>query len=354
MYWFHYIIIFILNGLILIFNHLLIKQNNINISGMRYRAMNKDIIRGNSFILSSNRGNNIINYFNNSNNLLIARNISTKNKGGGGYLSYYKQYVMLGNIIEILDDNNNNYFEDRFKEMVLDKLEEGKIYRMLITVKYEEEGVIKGSTPMRSVMITKTISGYLILDRIQRELRKFEYEYNLEDYTGECYVGWKEWLSKEDFVEGVSNRKVDEIVSELLQYELKNKNKKINEKMIDGHEFDNINIMFPKFNSVDIYPTLFQKDHMNSDNDQLNLIRKEIERYLNEFNNDNVDDVIIDIYNLNNNVNNIKYKINNVYLVKYKDKDTLLFVYECVNNKGQILRYNCLCDYNSWNIVKMT
>ena len=273
------------------------------------KIIDKDRKRGNSFILSSNRGNNIINYFNNSNKLLISRNISLK-KNKGGYLSYYKQYVMYGNIIDILDDNNNKYFEDRFKEMVLDKLELGKIYRMLITVKYEEDGEVKGSTPMRSVMITKTISGYLILDRIQKELRKFEYEYNLENYTGECYVGWKEWLSKEDFVEGVTNRKVDDIVSELLQYEIKYKNKKINEKMIDGNEFNYINKMFPKFNSVDMYPTLFQDNYMNSDNNQLKLIRKDIERYLNEFNNDNVDNVIIDINNLNNNVNNIKYKIN--------------------------------------------
>ena len=371
LYWFHYIMIFILNGLNLIYSELLINDTNINIqihketeNGNMNRGMDKKIRMDNSFILSSNRCNNNINYFNNSNKLLISRKFSL-NKNKGGYLSYYKQYVMLGSIINILDDNKAKYFEERFTEMILEKLEEGKIYRMLITVKYEEDGEIKGSTPMRSVMITKSISVYLILDRIQRELRKFEYEYNLEDYTGECYVGWKEWLSNEEFVEGVTSRKVDEVVSEILQDELKNKHKQIKDKMIDGDVFNYINKMFPKFNSVDIYPRLFKKTHMSSDNDQLirklfkkyhmtsdndQLIRKDIEKYLNDFNNDT--NILID--NINNTVNNIKYKINNVYLVKYKDKETLLFVYECIKNNGHIVRYNCLCDYNSWNIVKMT
>jgi hypothetical protein len=65
----------------------------------------------------------------------------------------------------------------------------GNIYRMLVSVKYEKDGIVKVSSPMKSIMITSSISSKLILKRIQRELRRFEYEYELEDYSGECFVG---------------------------------------------------------------------------------------------------------------------------------------------------------------------
>ena len=76
MYCFHYIIIFILKGIILIYSELLIKDNNIKINGKMNRVMDKKRRMVNSFILSRNRSNNNINYFNNSNNLLISRKIS--------------------------------------------------------------------------------------------------------------------------------------------------------------------------------------------------------------------------------------------------------------------------------------
>jgi hypothetical protein len=67
-----------------------------------------------------------------------------------------------------------------------------------------------------------------------------------------------------------------------------------------------------------------------------------IERYISEFNNEN---------KYNSMYKNMKFKIKNVYLVKYKDMDTLLFVYEFKDSKKTV-RYNCLTDYNSWSVVK--
>ena len=92
---------------------------------------------------------------------------------------------------------------------------------MLVSVKYEKDGIVKGSSPMKSIMITSRISYKLILERIQIELIKFENEYELEDYSGDCFVGWKEWISNEDYAKGLTNKKVDEKLSEVLQEEIK-------------------------------------------------------------------------------------------------------------------------------------
>ncbi len=69
---------------------------------------------------------------------------------------------------------------------------------------------------------------------------------------------------------------------------------------------------------------------------------KELKKYVREFNKENK-------YNCM--YQNMKFKIKNVYLVNYKDMDTLLFVYEFMDSKKTV-RYNCLTDYNSWSVVK--
>lgn len=67
-----------------------------------------------------------------------------------------------------------------------------------------------------------------------------------------------------------------------------------------------------------------------------------IERYISEFNKEN---------KYNSMYKNMKFKIQNVYLVKYQNMDTLLFVYEFQDSE-RIVRYNCLTDYKSWFVVK--
>jgi hypothetical protein len=93
-------------------------------------------------------------------------------------------------------DNEKEFgvFGNVFSYNVLDKLMSGKVYRMLVSVKYEADGIVKGSSPMKSIMITNSISCKLILERIQRELRRFENEYELEDYSDDCFVRWKELI----------------------------------------------------------------------------------------------------------------------------------------------------------------
>jgi hypothetical protein len=73
----------------------------------------------------------------------------------------------------------------KIKILDKDKLEVGKIYIMLLLEKYISEGEMKRSTPTVFNQINKkNISLLLLMARIQTELRRFEYEYGLDDYYG--------------------------------------------------------------------------------------------------------------------------------------------------------------------------
>lgn len=141
-------------------------------------------------------------------------------KKGGGYKSYYKNFVRLGNIIDIIDDNYSVNFNDIITNNIFTRLEGEKVYRLLLTVKYESDGFVRGSSPMVAIMITKNIESFLVLDRIKRELLRFKYEYNLENFSGECYLGWQKWLSEEEY----KKENVDKVISEVLCEDKKLKN----------------------------------------------------------------------------------------------------------------------------------
>lgn len=160
----------------------------------------------------------------------------------------------MGSKNENLESTDFRILEERFKDNVLNKLEENKIYRMLISVKYEENGNINGSglhQPMKSIMINHRMNSLLILERIQRDLRKFEYEYNIMDYSGLCYIGWKEWLSVDDY--NNKNKKIDRILSEVIDEDKNSriKFKNVNKNVVDGSLFKDINNLLPRYNSID-------------------------------------------------------------------------------------------------------
>lgn len=73
---------------------------------------------------------------------------------------------------------------------------------MLVSEKYEQDGIVKGSSPMNSIMITSRISCKLILERIQRELIRFEVEYDLEDYIGDCLLDKKSGFKRRNILKG--------------------------------------------------------------------------------------------------------------------------------------------------------
>jgi len=238
-----------------------------------------------------------------------------------------------------------------FSSKIINKLEKGKIYRMLVSVKYEMDGIIKGGSPMNSTMIGSNINCLHILRKIQRELQRFESEYELENYSGDCFVGWKEWLSNEDFCKGVTRKKVNETLNEVIEEEVKSKNKytKISQNMIEGKAYESINKFIPLFNSVvsgKEYKKIseisdkgkWKRKGMISEILNFELDWKGLKKYVQEFNKEK--------YNCM--YQNMKFKIKNIYLVK---DDSLLFVYEYKDSK-KIVRYNCISDYNSWFEVK--
>ena len=106
---------------------------------------------------------------------------------------------------------------------------------------------------MNSTMIVSNINCLHILRKIQRELQRelqrLESEYELENYSSDCFVGWKQWLSNEDFCKGITTKKVNETLNEVIEEEVKSKNKytKISQNMIEGKAFESINNFIPLF-----------------------------------------------------------------------------------------------------------
>lgn len=182
------------------------------------------------------------------------KEIVSKNKGG--YNSYLQNKALLGSIADILNEEQRKDFEDLFNKNVLALLEKGKIYSILLQVVYVTEGEVKGSSPMKSIIITKNINTYFVIQRIKMALNNFESEYQLSDYFGKCYVCWREWLSKEDYLKGISEEEVDNIVNEVLiedmpeLYRDKIKNKGLS-KIIDVSNFENIISVLPNYYSID-------------------------------------------------------------------------------------------------------
>jgi hypothetical protein len=131
---------------------------------------------------------------------VVKNNIDTKIKSNplklivdmnkGGYNSYLKNKAFLGEIFEFLNDNLSEEIEVIFKKNVLDLLEDGKIYSVLLQVSYVSEGQVKGSSAMKSIIITKNINIYNVIHRfkITITINKFIAEYELSNYSGKCFV----------------------------------------------------------------------------------------------------------------------------------------------------------------------
>ena len=129
---------------------------------------------------------------------VVKNNIDTKIKSNplklivdmnkGGYNSYFKNKAFLGEIFEFLNDNLSEEIDVRFKKNVLNLLEDGKIYSVLLQVSYISEGQVKRSSPMKSIIITKNINIYNVIHRFKIAINKFIDESELSNYSGKCFV----------------------------------------------------------------------------------------------------------------------------------------------------------------------
>jgi hypothetical protein len=188
----------------------------------------------------------------------------------GGYNSYLKNKALLGNISEFLNDDLTKDIEARFNKNVLDLLEDGKTYSILLQVSYISDGAIKGSSPIKSIIITKKINSKFVLQRFKIAINKFVNEYQVQDLDGKCFVccryWWvayatkpsREWLSKEDYLKGITNEEVDKIVNEVLLDEMPlpysdyiKKQGAGAGKLIDVSNFENVINILPNFDSID-------------------------------------------------------------------------------------------------------
>jgi hypothetical protein len=286
-------------------------------------------------------------------------------------LSYFKNYESLGNIVDVIN-KDTIITQELFKNKVLAKLAPDKIYRILITVKYIEDGIMKGSTPMTSMQINRNISGFLLIERIKNELRRFEMEYNLDDYYGEVFVGWKEWLNEKDFNKDLSSKEVDKILNDVLLEDKKDGYfRKIKEEIIDESVFDYINKSIPTINSIKELSTIDQLEIKINGLDGIedpksNELKKEVIEYIKYFNNkmvlvddNHIPNIAFDTEINKENVDRKSidedpklYEIKDVYLLNYKGKDTLLFVYNKIDVKnGGKEHVYCIVEYESWKDV---
>jgi hypothetical protein len=223
-----------------------------------------------------------------------------------------------------------------------------------------DEGVMKGSSPTVALHINKNINVFLLMERIKTELRHFEYEYSLNDYFGEVYIGWKEWINDNEYNKSLSQEKVDKILNDVLIDDNKNKIRKIQDEVIDGKVFEYINSKFPTMKTIEELSTIDQlginiQGGVGIDSieklGKLNDLKNEVIGYIKYFNNK---DRLVEEYNIpriafNNSIENIDklrdvdkknidvdprlYDIKNVYLSNYKGIDVFLFVYEKIKNK---------------------
>jgi hypothetical protein len=263
------------------------------------------------------------------------KDIVKKNKGG--YNAYTQNKYMLGNISDILDDCKTEAFERLFEQNVIDVLAPSKCYSILLIVKYLSDGQSKASTPMKSIIITKSIQIGLLFERFKMALNQFEREYQLDNYMGNCFICWREWLSNEDYLKGISNENVDEIVNEVLLDEFPdsgNIRHRGLERFININKFNDIVSYFPNFNSVELLPSF--------ENFKLDPLHKSLYEDLNNY---------INIFNSSNS----KFNIKNIYLFDKDNKNYLLFVITPTVKSGEFVNTRIIlkCGYQFWESALM-
>lgn len=126
-------------------------------------------------------------------------------RGGGVkgvFLSYLEHKAMLGSFEELLD---LDVLKSAINSCLLSQFESGKLYTILINIIYVENGVIRGSTPMKSIIITaeSNVSFHRLPKAagkiIQNKIIRASNEYNFIDQSCQVQVIWRQWLRDEEY-----------------------------------------------------------------------------------------------------------------------------------------------------------
>ena|ERR1700678_1284882 len=106
----------------------------------------------------------------------------------GGYKSYKNNCCLLGNLYELLD---KKILMSRIKDRFMNQLDSLKLYALLINLQYITDGRVKGSSPMKSIIITGRSNISLIAANIHSALNKSYNEYGMDKEDTIVRVFWK-------------------------------------------------------------------------------------------------------------------------------------------------------------------
>ena len=106
-----------------------------------------------------------------------------------GYLNYNKFSCDLGFILDII---KVDIIMNRIKNNLICKLEDNKVYSLLLNVNYIKDGQVTGISPIKSIIINKNSSIKYMAQNMIIGLNKIINEYNIDG--SDCFVRayWRE------------------------------------------------------------------------------------------------------------------------------------------------------------------
>ena len=137
------------------------------------------------------------------------------------------------------------------------ELESDKLYSILVNIYYLDLGQPRGTSPMKSIIITGDSNVTLIGQNIYNALIRANNEYSLPESETMVQIIWRPWLADEDYTKLVEPLNRTQIVNEVLREEANlkldssSKIDKIN-KIICGptDKYENYLGAFPHFDSI--------------------------------------------------------------------------------------------------------
>jgi len=237
--------------------------NDIDINQLKY-------INNDNFINEFNSSNNILSDIKNKlgkdkiNSKTFNELVNKKIKGiekvksnelahiNRGYLNYNKFSCDLGFILDII---KVDIIMNRIKNNLICKLEDNKVYSLLLNVNYIKDGQVTGISPIKSIIINKNSSIKYMAQNMIIGLNKIINEYNIDG--SDCFVRayWREWITDDKYSQLVKPLDRDAIINDVLKeqaeknLDVQSKYDKVmkfmNVKHLDNYVYD-----FPKFDSI--------------------------------------------------------------------------------------------------------
>ena len=99
------------------------------------------------------------------------------------------------------------------------ELESDKLYSILVNIYYLDLGQPRGTSPMKSIIITGDSNVTLIGQNIYNALIRANNEYSLPESETMVQIIWRPWLADEDYTKLVEPLNRTQIVNEVLREE---------------------------------------------------------------------------------------------------------------------------------------